>query len=230
MVFLPFSGNSPLLPDSLVIQGTKHKSTVKSESFLNGDGLASIPIQCHGKWPLQYPWYSAMEEGPSSIPNTITWKTPLQNPQHNAVLCNFFLSENKTTERQYGLRWSGSLLQKRSQENLNLNSNFLKTKISLSDLSKSLLCLPTRKECHVLSRPHPGFRSEGLIENLTPIARGNPFSTQSSHLTKQKRRCQWGAADTQETSDSHGHTKEEPGTEPSVVSCYRESTAACQSL
>lgn len=194
--------------------------------------MASLesPIQCvMENAPSQHPWYSVMEEGPSSIPNTITWKMPLQNPQHN-VLCNFFLSENKTTERQYGLWWCGSLLQKGSQENLNLNSNFLKTKISLSNLSKSLLCLPTRKECHVLSRPHLGFRSEGLIDHLTPIARGNPFSTQSPHLTKQKRRCQWGAADTQETNDSGGHTKEEPGTEPSVASCYRESTAACQSL
>lgn len=43
MVFLAFSGSSSLLPDSLVIQGTKHKSTVKSESFLSGDGLVSIP-------------------------------------------------------------------------------------------------------------------------------------------------------------------------------------------
>lgn len=195
--------------------------------------MASLesPIQCvMENAPSQHPWYSVMEEGPSSIPNTITWKMPLQNPQHNVVLCNFFLSENKTTERQYGLWWCGSLLQKGSQENLNLNSNFLKTKISLSNLSKSLLCLPTRKECHVLLRPHLGFRSEGLIDHLTPIARGNPFSTQSPHLTKQKRRCQWGAADTQETNDSGGHTKEEPGTEPSVASCYRESTAACQSL
>lgn len=46
--------------------------------------------------------YGAIVEGPSVSIDKIPMKMALQNPQHNAVFCNFSLSENKTTERQHG--------------------------------------------------------------------------------------------------------------------------------
>lgn len=147
-----------------------------------------FPIQCHRKWPLHIPDTVSWKRVPLLFLTQLHGRCPSRIP--NTMLC-FVISPclKIRPERQYGLRQGGFLLQKGSQENLNLNSNFLKAKISLSDLSMYLLYLPTRREHHVLPCPHHGFRSEGLIDHLTPIARGNPFSTQSRHLTKQKRRC-----------------------------------------